>query len=270
VRLAGTAPAPEAPAGPQMPSMDECLAEINALPGVLSTLTADDLSVFGLWLVNDMPFKDGRRAIATDAVDSIARMMPGTPYMVNHAVYPGDPRVLPVGTAFRGLSSLDANGAKWAGPLLYVLNEQPFVNGRGLSAAISGGQVTEASIGMYCDSFACSICGEQAGDCEHVAGMDYGQDGGMCVYVYDGISEVEEFSAVMSGAISGTRYFKIAASEQHDGALDPDEVEARVLARAPRGLFARMAEQEKKREAERRQWIAGSLARIRGGFKQAS
>jgi hypothetical protein len=74
----------------------------------------------------------------------------------------------------------------------------------------------------------------------------------------------------MSGAISGTRYFKIAASEQHDGALDPDEVEARVLARAPRGLFARMAEQEKKREAERRQWIAGSLARIRGGFKQAS
>lgn len=205
------------------------LAQINALPGVLKPLAASDVFVRGIRLCNDQPFKDGRRRITRNGIEQIAGKMRGVPMMLNHDVYSRE--ALPVGRAFAG--SVETVGeVQWAAALFYVLRDAAG-QGEALIEAIDGGQLTEASIGMYAASFTCSVCGKEVGDpeCKHVAGMDYGDKGGLCLYEYDGIEEVEEFSAVMSGMIEGTHYF-LAASRQHPDALDPDEMEAAAVLNA--------------------------------------
>jgi hypothetical protein len=91
-----------------------------------------------------------------------------------------------------------------------------------------------------------------------------------CRWVYDNLIENEEFSAVMSGAVSGTRYFRIAASNKREGVFDLDGLEAQINERVARGPLAGWYEKARREEAERQGRIGLALARIRGGFKAAS
>lgn len=256
---------------PVRPDMASCLAEINSLPGVLEPLTEADTTVLGLWLCNDAPFKDGRRMIATKGVRQITGLLRGAPYMMNHDVF--SPQAIPMGRAFRGVQAKAKDGVTWCGPLFHVQHEHPIVNGKGLARSIEGGTISQASVGMYAGSFSCTICNEQAGDCEHVPGMDYGKDGGKCLFAYSDINEVEEFSAVMSGAVEGTGYFAVAAAnEPRAGALDPDAIEAQVLERAAQtpGVSGQFAARLRRQVAAERVRERVAYARLARGFRQSA
>lgn len=260
----GSSNAADVPEPPRMLAMDEALRQINTLPGVLTPLEESDLAgVRGCFLVNDLPFKDGGRRIKTQAVQQIAQLMRGVPFIFNHEMF--GTAAIPAGRAFGSVTATAPSGAFWAGPRFYIQNRHPLIDPVGLVAAIDGGTMTEQSIGMYAESFTCSICGEEAGDCDHVPRAMY--DGRKCLWEYDQITEAEEFSAVISGAIDGTSYF-VAAADTRDGAIDPDELEADAVARAQKrdpSIFERMA----KAAEARRQTVQHGL-RVLTGIRQAS
>jgi len=247
----GNKSAADMPQDPPMMAMDEALAQINTLPGVLKPLEATDLAgVRGSFLVNDLPFKDGGRRIKTSGVQQIAALLRGAPFILNHETF--GTLALSVGRAFGAVTATAPSGAFWAGPRFYVQNQHPLFDTEALVACIDGGTFNEQSVGMYAHSFTCSICGEDAGDCDHAPRAQY--DGRTCLWEYDDVDEVDEFSGVMSGAIDGTRYF-LAAKDERDDVVDADALEAQVIERAQRrdpSLFERMAiaAQERRQRTE--------------------
>jgi hypothetical protein len=211
---------------------DEHLALINGLtdkeghPLTLKPLTADEVFVRGIRLCNDLPFKDGRRRITRAGLKQIVDRLPGVPVMINHAIYPGDPRILPVGRTFAGRLTKE-DGVTWAEALFYTLRDHPLIDTTALVGAVDGGLVTQASIGMYALSYSCSVCGEQVGmDHEHAPGATY--DKVVCFFEYEDIDEVEEWSMLASGMIRGTHY--IAAGSEPREAESPDALDESALA----------------------------------------
>ena len=207
--------------GAPKPPTPKQLAKINALPGVLRPLAADEVTVLGILLVNDQPFKDGRRVIRTSALKPIAKLMPGVKVAMNHDVYSRD-GARAVGRAF------DADVVK-DGETSWVLVWWYSLNG-GLTGElvreVVGGLTTEASIAMLASVCECSICGGNWGMCKHYEQAGSKVGGKRCLAELDGIERVIEFSFVFSGMVEGTR-FLVAASENGEAveAVDLDELE---------------------------------------------
>lgn len=223
VRLAET-PKPPTPAQ---------LSTINRLPGVLMPLNADDVTVLRTYLVNDQPFKDGRRVIRSAALTQIAKLMPGVKVAMNHDVFTRD--------ATRALGrSIDAevvreDGASWVVVSWYTLNGG--TTGE-VVREVLGGLITEASIAMLCSVCECSICGGNWGMCKHYEQAGQKVGGKRCLAELDGVERVMEWSYVFSGMVEGT-HFRVAASEGEEGELagvvDLEDLEKAVT--VPPGVY---------------------------------
>ena len=213
---------------------DEVLAKINAMPGVLRPLTADEIAVRKVWLCNDRPFKDKVRQFPAAELVKLAGMMSGVPVMAAHPSYMPGREGLPLGTSIDGRVEQDADGVTWLVVRYYVLLEQPFANGRGIVNAIDGGQFKEGSIGFMYESLRCSVCARDLfdEDCEHAPGKEY--DGKMCMAEVTGVLEVDEWSFVYSGMVNGT-HFRMAASRAAQ-ARDTEDALATLCAKRPRAV----------------------------------
>jgi len=247
------------PAGParfadQLQVSEALLAKINALPGVLKPLTAEEVVVLGVAAFNDQPFADGRRRIRTGAVRKLVELAGGVPVMLNHDIFSRN--ALPVGQTIDAQLSQE-NGALWGNLRFYMLRA---AGGEELGAAIKGGQIKESSIGAFFRKFLCSICDGAIGECDHVPMATY--DGKQCLFEYDEPELFDEWSFVYRGAVKGTHFY-LAARDELD-AEDAELAEAREIARprppAPTGWTRLFPSRPERRERLQR-WMQGKTAK---------
>jgi hypothetical protein len=89
---------------------------------------------------------------------------------------------------------------------------------------------------MFAKKFECSICGDDAGDCDHAPGAMY--PAGRCMWEYDDVIEVDEWSFVYSGAVKGTGFY-LAAENKHPEARDVEAIERELAERPIAAWFAK-------------------------------
>lgn len=235
---------------------DATMAKINALPGVLAPLKAEDVVVRGVAVMNDAPFNDGRRRIRTAAVRRLVEMAVGVPVMLNHDTWSRE--AIPVGRTFEGSLRMEG-GVTWGDLGFYMLRD---VGGEELAVALDGGQITEASIGVYFRKSLCSIDDGSIWECDHQPGARY--DGRTCYLEYDDPELFDEWSFVYRGAVKGTRFFRLAAAEQVESE-DAEEAAARAFAKRPAEppiptLVERFAEGRRRRRERLSNWFHGRTA----------
>ena len=100
---------------------DAHLEAINALPGVLRQLTAADVIVRGVNLLNDQPLKDGRRRVSSNLLRQMSAASAGVPVMLDHAESKMDAIAMPVATCFSGACTQDTEGKTWLSQLFYFV-----------------------------------------------------------------------------------------------------------------------------------------------------
>jgi hypothetical protein len=234
---------------------DPILAKINALPGVLEPLKAEDVVVLNGDGINDAPFKDGRRRIRTAAVRQLVAMAAGVPLLIDHPSGLGGGReALPHGRIIEARTRVE-DGVTWGNFDFYLLRN--VFDGGEYAKAITGGLITENSVGVFFKKQECSIDGGSIWECEHALGATY--DGQKAMLEYDAPELFDEWSFVYSGAVKGTRFYKLAAGNTVE-AEDADEAaEALVAARAPKEptFWERCAAARSKRREGVRSWFSG-------------
>ncbi len=194
----------------------ELLAKINAMEGVLRPLSPNDVIIRAVQLLNDRPFKDGRRVIPADELRKIVPLAPGTPVMLAHATFMPGSDGLPVGTTIDGLIEKDGD-TTWLTLRYFTLRVHPFLDPQALISNVDGGVIKEASAGLYYDTMTCSICGEDPFECEHAMGKVYPGQGKALAQIRK-VTDLDEWSYVYAGMVDGTG-FRLAASRETP---DPD------------------------------------------------
>jgi hypothetical protein len=221
-----------------MPSGESLLADINAMPGVLKPLTAEDVTIRGAMLVNDAPLKDGKRRLTVSLLDEMAKAAPGVKVLRDHA---GARRpfteVIPVGRTIRADLVQDASGVNWLRAYYYMANGD---ESEELANKVDAGVIDQCSVGFYAKDLTCSVCGADAGECDHVPGATY--EGATCLWEYSNLAEFEEWSFVDEGMADGTHFF-LAASARGIDVMRDDELEAwhTERLRAERDEWAQMS-----------------------------
>lgn len=189
--------------GPASGATDAHLAAINAMPGVLTPLTAADLFVRECVAINDQPLKNGLR-LGPAELGQIAALSPGKGIHRNHDTWTAEGG-LPVGRIF---------AARMVGgeviQTFYILATDEGVD---LVRQIDGGAITEVSVSFMYDQLMCSICDTSLFDCAHVPLETY--DGKMCEGLVRGVTEYLETSLVWQGMANETR-IKMAAALRAD------------------------------------------------------
>lgn len=188
--------------GDSSPATAEQLAKINALPQVLRALTADDVLVRGMWLMNTLPMHNFLQ-FAPEVPALAAPMCIGKPVLRNHDTYTSD--ALPVGRIFDAHTVSRGEGDPWLAVDFFMLNNQ---SGREFADSIDGGLVAENSPTILYDSLRCSICGADDLRCEHAPGKDY--DGRICTMVMSGLVDVLEASFAWAGMQRDTGFYLAA------------------------------------------------------------
>lgn len=192
-------------------SDETMLAEINALAQVQETLTAEDVIVRGMWLMNDQPMHENPwfiRKFDAAAVIEAQRFVNAKPVLVNHSTYGFDG--LPVGRFFRSGVVADRKDAPgtWLWALFYMLTDD---QGAMLDRKIMGGLISEVSPTIEHERIYCSICGAEDLDCEHIPGELY--EGVKCYAVMTGILDVWEGSLAWAGMQKNTSLYVAAGRE---------------------------------------------------------
>lgn len=198
--------------GEQMAGM---MAEINALPQVLRPLSADEVIIRGMYLMNDQPMHENAhwvRKFDASAVGQTIPMVAGKPVLVNHTTDGMDG--LPVGRFFRAERETRADGSTWMAALFFMLKD---AQGLRLANAIDGGMIAENSPTLEFDRIYCSVCAADDMDCEHVSGKLY--DGKKCYAVMTDIVDFWEGSLAWAGMQKNTGFY-IASGRS---AMDADE-----------------------------------------------
>jgi len=201
---------------------DPIMERINALPGVLEPLAAEDVVVLNADAWNDAEFKDGRRRIRTAAAKRLAPMAAGVPVLIDHPEGLGGGReALPHGRIIEARERFE-NGVTWGNVDFYLLRN--VFDGGEYAKAITGGLITENSVGVFFQKQECSICMGSIWECDHALGATY--DGKKCLLEYDAPEIFDEWSFVYSGAVKGTRFYKLAAGN----AVEAEDAEAALAA----------------------------------------
>lgn len=218
---------------------DGMMSKINALPGVLKPLKAEDVIVRGIRIANNQTFKDGRRQFKASALSELVKLGPGSKMIANHNEWGDgfDPR--PIGRIFdSGLAREGYAGEEppviWVQDLFYMLNRSM---GQEVAAAIDGGHVTEGSLGIAFKELDCSICDqpvdEWRGACanDHRPGATY--DGKTCLWMIGAITKrIETSMLALDGMVDGTHFYLAAANETLE-ARDLDDVEKAYQEKKP-------------------------------------
>jgi hypothetical protein len=198
----------------------EQLAAINDLPQVLSRLTADDVIVRGMYLMNDQPMHESAwfvRKFDAEALAQAAPHIPGKPVLVNHTTYGLDG--LPVGRYFSAeVGTRDDKPGTWTSTLFYMLNND---RGKDIAANIDGGLYAECSPTIVYDRLYCSICGADELDCEHAPGKMY--EGQKCFAVMSAVTDVLEGSIAWAGMQKDTGLYQAAGRTFQHGLVDTDD-----------------------------------------------
>ena len=199
-------------------SMDAMLDEINSLPQVLRPLTADDVIVRGMYLMNDQPMHGEparARKFGARAVEQTVPLVRGKPVLVNHMTDGMDG--LPVGRFFRAELETRPDGGTWMSSLFFMLKDSQGVR---LANAIDGGLIAENSPTLEFDRVYCSICGATDLDCDHLPGQLY--DGMKCYAVMSDIVDFWEGSLAWAGMQKNTGFY-IAAGRDPSTIVTMDE-----------------------------------------------
>lgn len=206
---------------------DDIMAKINALPGVLTTLTPDDVIVRAAVVCNDRPIMNGKRRIRGRALSAMAKAAAGVPVMDDHAEDKfGGPAALPWATTIYG--EMQANDELGGLDLRTPFYSMRTPVGLERDAQIVGGVIKECSIGAAFRRLDCSVCEASAGECEHQPGAEYG--GITARWEYSDLEKFIEWSAVYEGAAKNTRY-ELAAKAEGTEMIDDKQLEQLVAAR---------------------------------------
>lgn len=192
--------------------MGGMMAEINALPQVLRTLSADEVLIRGMSLMNDLPMHESAwfvRRFDANAVAQTVPMVAGKPVLVNHTTDGMDG--LPVGRFFRASIEQRADGSTRMNALFFMLKDH---QGTRIANAIDGGLIAENSPTLMFDRVYCSICGANDMNCDHVSGELY--DGLKCYAVMTDVSEFLEGSLVWAGQQRDTSFYVAAGRDVSD------------------------------------------------------
>jgi len=213
----------------------EQMAKINALPQVLAELKPEDVIVRGMYLMNDRPMDGVPWAFTARALADAAGLIIGKPVLRNHATFTSND--LPVGRFFdAGTEQADGATQLWVD---FFMGNDPEC--QVIASRIDKGIIAEVSPTVFVSREACSICGAEDMDCDHVPGGEY--EGKKCLVLFDGVSDVWEGSLVWAGQQTGT---KLYLPEVPDAEVQPSEVyikgvseraHARALAKADPWAF---------------------------------
>jgi hypothetical protein len=174
----------------------------------------DDVHVFGMRIVNSKPASFYGQ-FPPDALTTVAEMLPGRPVMVGHNY-----DTAPVGRFFAAqrvfkpeTPTTPRAESYWVEALFYMLKGDP--EGDAMARKIEAGIASEVSLGWAFRKAECSICKNdvRSNACMHQPGEVY-EDGGMAVFMMNGVTEVLEGSVVYAGAERGTHFFKASRGER--------------------------------------------------------
>lgn len=220
------------------------LAAINALPMVLTPLTAADVYVRQCEAINDLPLKNGL-ILGLPELGQIAMLSPGKGIHRNHDTYTAEGG-LPIGRIFAarlasapvpaGVTQVQPHSVAMLAesvPGNYTQCVQTFYilatdEGTELVRLIDGGAIAEVSVSFMYDQLTCSICNTDLQDCAHWPLEMY--DGQTCMGLVQGVNDYLETSLVWQGMANETRLKMAAAC----GALCADADLAALFAAKPR------------------------------------
>jgi hypothetical protein len=209
------------------------LAAINALPGMLSPLTADEIFVRSCDAINTRPLFNGL-VVPEESVRKIAALAFDHPIQRNHDTYTSEG--LPVGRIFSSTMVTDDQGDPCNRQRFYMVRE-PLTES--LVRRMDGGVLREVSISFAHDLLECSICNTDLWDCSHVTGEDY--EGQKCVASVKGVTEYYETSLVWAGMAQGTSIKMAAARFGEFDAMLARKAEAAAKVRREVDWFAEWA-----------------------------
>ena len=186
------------------------MAQINALPGVLTLLSVDEVYIRRFRIVGDKLNNQGGR-FRTEDLPALLAMTNGAPMLVGHKLDEA-----PVGRFFGG-DVVEADGAKFIRPNIYW--PRGMEGAEILRVGIDTGIYGEGSLSFKFAQGTCSICGldimgranSDGLTCPHIPGVAY--NGVPCYFWYERVSEVREGSLVYRGAHPGTG-FEAALAEK--------------------------------------------------------
>lgn len=202
---------------------DPFMEEINALPQVLRKLSADEVLVRGMYLMNTLPMHENAfwvRRFDADAIKQAIPMVAGKPVLVNHTTDGMDG--LPVGRFFRAELEERKDGSTWMAALFFMLKD---AQGIRLANAIDGGLISENSPTVEFDRVYCSVCDKDDMACEHVPGKLY--DKKKCYAVMSQIVDFWEGSLAWAGMQRETGFY-IAAGRDPSSIVTMDDYFAKL------------------------------------------
>lgn len=157
------------------------------------TLTADEVYTFAVRLCDNEVDRDGER-FENDTLEGLAELFVGKSGIFDHnwsaagqtaRIYRAQVVEEP------GVLTAAGDGYRYVKGYAYMLrtpgNEE-------LIAQLDGGILREVSVGCAVERSVCSVCGKQAGSCEHRKGEHYGQT--LCYTKLIGASDAFEWSFV--------------------------------------------------------------------------
>lgn len=149
---------------------DADMAAINAQS--VAQLSPDDVYIFRCAICNDQTDRDFERFPA-ETLEKLAPMYVGKPVISDH-IWSATGQVARI---YRTELAVHDDESTHLIAHCYMLRNDA---NAGLISAISGGIVREVSVGCAIGRTTCSICGEDASECKHFKGAEYG--GRTCVY----------------------------------------------------------------------------------------
>jgi hypothetical protein len=154
-------------------------------------------------------------AFTPEGLKQVAPLLIGKPLMIGH-----DYGSAPIGRFFAAKTVFMQPTPKtprkesyWVEALFYTIKGDP--EGDAIVRRVDYGVWTELSLGWSVTGLPCRLCGADVrgiGDqfCPHMPGEVY--EGGMCIFDFDGVTEVHEASVVFAGAAKGTHFFTSSQS----------------------------------------------------------
>ena len=195
-----------APAGS---ASDSDLAKINAMPGVIEPLSAEDVFVFSCEAISTRVLLNGLQ-MPEESLRQLAALAYDHPIQRNHDTWTSEG--LPIGRIFESSVGPDSRGDLCNLQRFYMVRE-PLTES--LAKRMKGGIITEDSVSFAHDTLKCSICQTDLYQCSHLPLEQY--DGKTCLGIVLDVCEYFETSLVWAGMADGTR-IRMAASR--DGELE--------------------------------------------------
>ena len=161
-------------------------AQLEAINRFAKTpLSAEEVYVFQVRLCDDQPDRDGEK-FAAEALPELARLFVGKTGVMDHT-WSADRQLARIFET----EVVREDGVSFIRAWAYMLKNEKTA---GVIAEIEGGIKKEVSVGCSMGRAVCSICGADAGTCEHRKGEQYGNE--ICYTVLTDPLDAYEFSFV--------------------------------------------------------------------------